>query len=127
MRTAGRALAAVIIVGAGCGSGPPEPPAGISAVYTKTFDGAPKRDVDILFVIDDSPAMGLAQAALIRDFPAFLTALQDQSGVPNIHIGVISTDMGAGDSSIAGCAPGGKSGILQNTARGTCAASGLQG
>ena len=39
---------------------------------------------------------------------------------------MISTDLGAGDGSVAGCdATGGKNGIFQYTARGTCTTSGL--
>jgi hypothetical protein len=85
------------------------------------------RNVDILFLIDDSSSMDLQQSNLIRNFPTFMTRLQDPPGLPNIHIAVVSQDMGAGDGSIAGCdSVGGKNGIFQYTARGTCASSGLQ-
>ena len=48
-------------------------------------------------------------------------------GLPNIHVAVISSDMGAGDGSVSGCdTTGGKQGIFQYTPRGTCTASGLQ-
>jgi hypothetical protein len=89
---------------------------------------ASNRNVDILFLVDDSSSMRLSQANLERNFPAMMTALKNlPGGLPNIHIGVISSDMGAGDGSISGCDPlGGKNGIFQYTARGTCAASPLQ-
>ena len=56
-----------------------------------------------------------------------MTALKNlPGGLPNIHIGVISSDMGAGDGSIAGCdATGGKNGVFQYTPRGTCTATNL--
>jgi len=85
------------------------------------------RNVDLLFVIDDSSSMRLSQDNLLRNFPVLMTGLQNfPGGLPNIHIAVVSTDMGAGDGSIAGCdATGGKNGIFQYTARGSCAATGL--
>jgi hypothetical protein len=57
-----------------------------------------------------------------------MTRLQDPPyGLPNIHIAVVSQDMGAGDGSISSCdATGGKNGIFQYTARGTCTATNLQ-
>lgn len=85
------------------------------------------RDVDILFLIDDSSDMALAQDNLIRNFPTFMATLQaDPAGVPNLHVAVVSQDMGAGDGSISGCdATGGKQGVFQYTPRGTCSASHL--
>ena len=77
------------------------------------------RNVDILFLIDDSSSMGLAQNNLLRDFPTFMTPLQDPPWAAQRPHGVISSDMGAGDGSIAGCdSTGGKQGIFQYTARG---------
>ena len=86
----------------------------------------PTRAVDILFVIDDSSFTTRMQDNLLRNFPTFLTRLLDRPGFPNLHLAVISTDLGAGDGSVAGCdATGGKNGIFQYTARGTCPTSGL--
>ena len=86
----------------------------------------PTRKLDMLFVIDDSPEVRLPQDNLIRNFPSFLTRLMDPPGLPDLHIAVISTDMGAGDGSIASCdATDGKNGVFQHTARGTCMSTGL--
>jgi len=53
--------------------------------------------VDILFVVDNSPSMDPKQAALTRAFPRLLEQLQKlPSGLPDIHIGVVSSDIGAG-------------------------------
>jgi len=86
----------------------------------------PTRKLDMLFVIDDSPEMRLAQDNFIRNFPTFMSQLMDPPGLPDLHIAVISTDMGAGDGSIAGCdAGGGKNGIFQYAPHGSCMATGL--
>jgi len=97
---------------------------GTSGTDAGTF--VPTRKLDMLFVIDDSPEVRLPQDNLIRNFPSFLTRLMDPPGLPDLHIAVISTDMGAGDGSIASCdATGGKNGVFQHTARGTCMSTGL--
>ena len=90
--------------------------------------GPPSRNIDILFLIDDSSSMRLSQANLLDNFPTFITSLQSApQGLPNIHIAVVSQDMGAGDGSIAGCdSTGGKKGIFQYTPRGLCTATNLQ-
>jgi hypothetical protein len=87
----------------------------------------PTQKLDLLFVIDDSSEARLQQDNLMRNFPTFMTALQSAPlGLPDLHLAVVSTDMGAGDGSIGLCdATGGKNGIFQYTARGTCTATGL--
>ncbi|MBA3539357.1 MAG: VWA domain-containing protein [Deltaproteobacteria bacterium] len=53
------------------------------------------RDIDILFVIDDSPSMLDKQTNLARNFPDFINVLQTiPGGLPNVHLGVASSDMG---------------------------------
>jgi hypothetical protein len=96
--------------------------------FGKTFQQTINRNVDMLFLVDDSSSMRLSQDNLNRNFPTFMTTLQSSpQGLPNIHVAVISSDMGAGDTSVAGCdATGGKNGIFQYTPRGTCTASGLE-
>lgn len=78
-------------------------------------------DLDLLFVIDDSASMADKQNALIDAFPAFLTQLGTiEGGWPNLHIGVISSDMGTKGSAVAqpggaisGCSGTGDGGLLQ--------------
>ena len=86
------------------------------------------RNFDLLFLIDDSSSMRLAQTNLERSFPAFMTRLRSAPlGLPNVHVAVVSSDMGAGDGSVASCdSTGGKQGIFQYTARSTCTATNLQ-
>jgi hypothetical protein len=97
------------------------------ATYGKTFQQSVNRNVDMLFLVDDSSSMRLSQANLERNFPTFMTTLRNApQGLPNVHVAVISSDMGAGDGSVASCdASGGKNGIFQYTARGTCTATNL--
>jgi hypothetical protein len=53
------------------------------------------RDIDILFVIDNSGSMAEEQDALRANFPQFINVLEQiEGGLPNIHLGVISSDMG---------------------------------
>ena len=52
----------------------------------------------------------------------------DPPGLPNLHVAVVSSDMGAGDGTVPTCnAERGKKGIFQHTARGACADTTLKG
>ncbi|NVB84728.1 MAG: hypothetical protein HOV81_40535 [Kofleriaceae bacterium] len=86
------------------------------------------RDIDILFVIDDSPSMLDKQTNLKNNFPNFINVLNTiEGGLPNVHIGVASSDLGtkAADGTAAASIPGstggcsnsgGKNGNLQTNA-----------
>jgi hypothetical protein len=54
-----------------------------------------QNKIDLLFVVDDSASMVEEQASLAANFPRFMAALE-KTGAPDLHIGVITTDMGAG-------------------------------
>ncbi|MFN0246933.1 MAG: hypothetical protein ACKV2T_08485 [Kofleriaceae bacterium] len=59
----------------------------------------PNRDLDLLFVIDDSPSMLDKQFALAAAFPQMIDVLsQLDDGLPNLHIGVVTSDMGTSAS-----------------------------
>jgi hypothetical protein len=121
----------------------PKPDPQPDPIDRSTHYRASNRNVDILFLVDDSSSMRLSQDNLNRNFPLLMQALKNQpGGLPNVHIGVISSDMGAGDGSVASCDPssgapagtagpdggvglGGKRGVLQASPRGTCTATGL--
>jgi hypothetical protein len=81
--------------------------------YSKRFPQTINRDVDLLFLIDDSISMEKSQANLLRNFPLFMQRLESfEGGLPNVHIAVISSDMGDGGNGGNGmCA--GKGGIFQ--------------
>lgn len=53
--------------------------------------------VDLLFVIDNSPAMAPHRERLRANFGRFIDVLRSlQGGVPSLHLGVITTDVGEG-------------------------------
>ncbi len=73
------------------------------------------RNLDILFVIDNSGSMREEQASLVANFNRFINVLDNiEGGLPNVHIGVVTTDIGAGPYGIMGCTGNGDRGILQN-------------
>lgn len=74
------------------------------------------RDIDILFVVDDSGSMRQEQEALSQNFPRFIEVLEGiEGGLPNVHIGVISSNVGTGPVGGGGeaCSGNGDNGILQ--------------
>ena len=60
-------------------------------------------NLDILFVIDDSGSMQAEQVSLAANFEVLINTLETlEGGIPNLHIGVVSTNMGAGASTCGG-------------------------
>jgi len=52
-------------------------------------------DLDVLFVVDNSPSMIEEQQSLARNFPRIIDSLATlDGGVPNLHVGVVTSDMG---------------------------------
>ena len=113
-----RSLALVVALAA-CGSDPPPVARSPVAIVPAT----PNRDVDILFDFEDSPGSLEFQNNLKNNFPAFLDALSP-GGLPSLHIGVVTSDLGTSASMDAtpgpsigtgagGCAGNGKNGNLQ--------------
>ena len=80
------------------------------------------QDVDILFLIDNSPSMAPKQAALARAIPAFIRRI-DSSGA-NYHVGIATSDVGTNvapgtpwGGSVGSCDTfEGDDGVLQNVA-----------
>lgn len=89
----------------------------------------PIRNVDIVFVVDNSGSMAEEQQNLARNFPIFMDELANVQGA-DIRIGVVSSDLGAGAMTTNGqCTPGpGDNGTMCNT-RGLdrCTMCGVQG
>ena len=76
----------------------------------------PRDKVDILFMVDDSPSMSPKQQALRQSFPSLLQAAIALAGAglpASYHIGVVTSDLGAGPIPIAGCNVGGDGGVLR--------------
>lgn len=82
--------------------------------------------LDILFVVDDSLSMLQEQAALVQEMPHFIQVLtsgdldgdgtQDFAPARDLHLGVISTDMGIGGiTGVTGCTGPGRDGVLRHT------------
>jgi hypothetical protein len=81
--------------------------------------------IDILFVIDNSNTMGEEQKNLLSNFPKFINAIEAITPpIKSYHIGVISTDIGAGGTKPSGCTLIGDEGKLLHAPNGTgCAAA----
>jgi hypothetical protein len=75
----------------------------------------PRPMVDLLFVIDNSPYMEQKQRSLARAMPRLFEELARlPGGAPDLHIGVVSSDVGAGPTPLGNCVrPGGDRGRLQ--------------
>lgn len=65
------------------------------------------RNIDILWVVDNSNSMEGEQAALVANFPAFIDVLESiEGGLPNVHMGVVSTN-GRSVNGVSQCVGGG--------------------
>jgi hypothetical protein len=74
------------------------------------------RNIDILFVIDDSGSMQEEQDSLNVNFGNFINVLGSiEGGLPNVHIGVVSTNVGA-VAGVSQCGAVGDNGILKTSA-----------
>ncbi|HVU51180.1 MAG TPA: hypothetical protein VHL80_10865 [Polyangia bacterium] len=90
------------------------------------------RNVDVLFMLDNSSNMTINQQMLARAFSSYTGLLEAlPGGLPNLHLGIVSSSLGAGrETTIDHCAPGGDQGILQArpadmTPGGPCTRAGL--
>jgi hypothetical protein len=80
------------------------------------------RDVDILFMVDDSPSMLDKQQNLVANFPNFINVIDAlPGGRPNLHVGVVTSDLG---TSAAGDANPGPS---IGSGQGSCSGQGKAG
>jgi hypothetical protein len=117
MRSPGLAVAAVAIMSA-CYDPPVQSPPTQVTQETRIFI-TDRSKVDILFMVDNSYSMDAMQAELRARFGDFLSVFDELAGhqlYPDLHIGVVTSDFGAGDKpSARGCdaSPGGQRGLLQ--------------
>jgi hypothetical protein len=74
--------------------GPSGPP--VTGVVTrKELPVGVYRQLDLLFVIDNSPGMATQRTRLLADYRRFMEVLEAYSeGLPDVHIGVVTTDLG---------------------------------
>jgi hypothetical protein len=119
--------AAAALVGA-CNTRPIAKPGEAPAQVTPdTFNQSLNNKADILFMVDNSNSMEPKQTSLNTYFPNFIQPLKDLQTKPDLHIGVVTSDLGAGQFTPPSCDTiGGDQGILQNTPKGTtCATASL--
>jgi hypothetical protein len=88
--------AALLLLVAGCPDRTvseliPEP----GSVEVKDIPAVPNKNVDILFVVDNSGSMEAEQASLRANFGRFMSVLETiEGGLPNIHVAVVTSNMG---------------------------------
>jgi hypothetical protein len=71
-----------------------------------SFKAIPNPNLDILFVVDNSESMTDQQVALANNFPLMMDVLaQLDGGLPNLHIGIVTSDMGTSGSNSSTPAP----------------------
>jgi hypothetical protein len=109
--------------GASAGPSPPRPtdtcPLGGSDAVALEILFEPLDTIDLLFVVDDSVTMALAQAVLLNQFSRLIDGLAgfaEEHDLParSVHIAVVSSDLGlAGVQGIDGCTDSGKDAIMQ--------------
>lgn len=85
-------------------------------VQGSNFQETLNRDLDILFMVDNSQSMQPLISKLATNFPAFITVLQQlPDGLPNLHMAVVSSNMGAGlETRVGHCPQGGDGGAFQD-------------
>jgi hypothetical protein len=121
-------LALIVLAGAACGRGALGGDGGAGTGGSDAADGAPTlaRKIDVLFMIDDSSSMVRDQANLVMSLSAFMDVLKAMpGGLPDVHLAVVTSDMGAGDGSISGCAGHGDNGVFRYAPTGSCVETGL--
>ena len=113
MTLTGRHLLLALVAG-GCSADrtlselPPRP----SGEQRQEIPVSTNRDIDILFVVDDSDSMAQEQASLARNFPEFVRVLESIGDLPDVHLGVVSSDVGTAPYGVDGCDGQGDDGLL---------------
>jgi hypothetical protein len=81
--------------------------------FDEVFDS--NRDLDVLFMVDNSLSMQPLINKLAQNFPTFIQVLQAlPTGLPSIHIAVVSSSLGAGAAVfVPNCPVGGDGGEFQ--------------
>ncbi len=111
-----------------CASPPPSTICATSVTYTTRFTTAVRNDLDLVFVIDDGPAMAGWQAKLATQLPTLIKAVQSLPEPIGLHLGVLSSDLGVGAATnvgIPGCAVSGDGGHLRSQPEAMCTATTL--
>ena len=82
-----------------CNSHPLQQPSPLPQQQTDILVAVnPVRMLDMVFMVDNSPSMEPKQTALAAAFPKMIDELKKlPDGLPDVHIAVISSDLGAGN------------------------------
>ncbi|HLK93770.1 MAG TPA: hypothetical protein VKZ18_28015 [Polyangia bacterium] len=97
-----------------------------SAVGTWTQAQKINNNLDLLFMIDDSSSMQSMQQKLLDQLPRFMNILEGLPVKPNLHVAVVSSDMGAkSDTNIMCSQTGGNQGQFFSQPEGSCLATTL--
>jgi hypothetical protein len=118
-------LALVVVAGAACtrDAGPGDwPSTEPYQATTAVFGAPPTKKIDLLFMLDNT-SMDPLRWSLIQYFPNLAQPLADY----DLHVGIITSDMGAGAFTPPSCDTiGGDQGMLQNQRNGpTCGTASL--
>ncbi|MCB9598790.1 MAG: hypothetical protein H6721_08015 [Sandaracinus sp.] len=82
------------------------------------------RPLDVLLVIDDTPDSVGVQRRLARDLPVFLDRLASERAFDDVHVAVVSPDLGSGIYEVGSCRMGfGHDGVLGAGREGVCASA----
>jgi MYXO-CTERM domain-containing protein len=125
--TAVSAFAAWLAIGGVSACAPQDP--GVSTESVTRAATATPNKVDILFMVDNSSSMTSMQQKMLAQIPTFIQVLQAlPAGLPDIHLAVVSSDLGAPSDQGPGigCSQnGGDDGNFFFAPRGTCTATTL--
>lgn len=98
-----RWLLVVVIAIAGCTNHDPVEPQVTAGVIQKRFPIGVNRRIDVLFVIDSSPAMRPHADTVRANLGRFVDILRAQpAGFPNLRLGVVTADVATDDGVLRG-------------------------
>ena len=93
-------------LGTGCGAGAESADAPPVTARSVALNVAPRSEVDVLFMIDNSNSMDSMQTYLRDNFYEFFRPFDDLAAkgiYTDFHIGVVTSDLGAGATGAPGC------------------------
>ena len=108
-------LVVLSVCGLGCDEEPSRwEPSGVHYLQCLSKYEVSRRRIDLLFVVDDSSAMAGFERRLRQEMPAMIGALQNLTGgLPDLHLGVVTTVLGTGPYEVPGCPLAGHEGHMQ--------------
>jgi hypothetical protein len=90
------------------GSQPISNPSGVAQQTDIYITIAPNRQLDLVFMVDNSPSMAPKVAKMNAQFPKLIEALKDPSDntLPDLRVAIIDSDLGTGGQYTSGsCGP----------------------